>query len=168
MNYSDYEPELYKEFKPTTFDHHINIDHHLDDDDSRENWLVVLVSQNRDSAILEKSNFESALEILGGESDTIEIHRFGHWGPGWFEIIIAHPSRLEDVAKIAFSLANYPILNESDYSEKEVEAIIEYWENMSLREKIDLCIEENCSIFSARREEIPEKLWERLSVWVNE
>ena len=40
--------------------------------------------------------------------------------------------------------------------------------NMSLKEKIDLCIEENCSIFSARHEEIPEKLWERLSIWVNE
>lgn len=108
-------PKEYRNFKPTAFDHHYNIE-------NRENWLLVPVSQNRDSDTLEKCNFESALKILGGESETVEVHRFGHWGPGWFEIILVDPSRLNDVEEIESALESYPVLDEEAYSEAEFEA----------------------------------------------
>lgn len=112
----------YSEFKPTVFDNHIEIE-------DRENWLVAPVSQTRDSSTFDKCNFQAALEMLGGESDTVEVHRFGHWGPGWFEIIIVDPSREDDVDGIHHALANYPVLDDSKLSEMETEDEDEAWKN---------------------------------------
>ena len=44
-----------------------------------------LLTRTRDSRCLEESNWRSALRVLGGESDTVVIHRFGHWACGWWE-----------------------------------------------------------------------------------
>ena len=114
----------YKDYKPTQFDHNIPLE-------DREEWLVVGVVRTRDSGPLDESNFHSALEILGGESETVEVHRFGHWGPGWFEIIIVDPTPEHEkaVEEIKSSLENYPILDESDLSERESEAEFEAWDN---------------------------------------
>lgn len=79
--------------------------------ESRENWIVAPVSRNRDSGPLDESNFASALELLGGESESCEVHRFGHWGPGWYEIIIVHPSRAREIDDLESSLESYPVLN---------------------------------------------------------
>lgn len=97
--------------------------------EDRNNWLLVPVGRNRDSGPLEESNFEAALETLGGESETVEVHRFSHWGPGWFEIIICHPSRLKDVEDVARSLEDYPVLNDEDHSSRERDATQEDWDN---------------------------------------
>jgi hypothetical protein len=95
--------------------------------DDRQDWLVLGVMRTRDSGPLDESNFASALKSLGGESDTIEVHRFGHWGPGWFEIILLHPSRERDGDEIEGALADYPVLDDSDHSEREQEAANETW-----------------------------------------
>ncbi len=97
---------------------------------NRQDWLVLPVSQTRDSEPLAQSNFAAALEILGGESRGVEVHRFGHWGPGWFEIIIVNPrSRYAAIAKdIERALEDYPVLDDSDLSERENEAARESWE----------------------------------------
>lgn len=93
--------------------------------------VVVAVSRSRDSEILDESNFESALDMLGGESDSVEIHRFGHWGCGWFEIITVDPKDTEKL-KIAYEikrmLEHYPVLDDSDCSERENEAAREFAE----------------------------------------
>ncbi|MDM7992983.1 MAG: hypothetical protein QUS11_06675 [Candidatus Fermentibacter sp.] len=112
----------YAEFRPTAYDQHIPLD-------DREDWIVVPVTHDRDSGPRAESNFASALDMLGGESDTVEVHRFGHWGPGWFEIILAHPSLSGKVEEIESALANYPILDEMDLSERESEAEREAWES---------------------------------------
>jgi len=74
--------------------------------------------------------------MLGGESDTVEVHRFGHWGPGWYEIIIVHPDSPQ--AKIAYdiarSLEDYPLLDEEDHSRRETEDAIESWGNYGARD----------------------------------
>jgi hypothetical protein len=105
--------------RPTGFDSHLPLA-------GREDWLIVPVSRNRDSGMLDESNFEAALEILGGESDDVEVHRFGHWGPGWYEIIIVRPgSKAEKEAEeIEAALANYPVLNDEDHSQREYDATI--------------------------------------------
>lgn len=114
----------YSEFRPTGFDSHIGID-------DREKWLVLPCARNRDSGCLDESNFACALKELGGESDTVEVCRFGHWGNGWFEIIIVQPDTdaHKKAIDIEAGLSNYPVLDDNDFSEREMEAANETWKN---------------------------------------
>ncbi len=123
--------QKYKDFSPTSFDHHINFD------DEREDWFVLGVSQNRDSEPLTRANFQSALEILGGESETVEVHRFGHWGPGWFELILLAPERVADGEEIENRLEDYPVLDDCLFSEMENEESLENWTLWGAREYLD-------------------------------
>jgi len=118
----------YSEFRPTTSD---PSGLGLDD---RQDWLVLGVSQNRDSDCLDQSNFDCALKELGGESDYVEVHRFRHWGPGWIEIILIKPTAKKTIAKaedIERALADYPILDDEDYSRREYDEAIEIIEDCS-------------------------------------
>lgn len=114
----------YKEHRPTQFDSHIELE-------NREDWLVLPVSRTRDSGPFSNSNFEMALKLLGGESDEVEVHRFGHWGPGWYEIILVKPdAKAEKEARdIETALANYPVLDDNDYSDRLQEDANETWKN---------------------------------------
>jgi hypothetical protein len=142
----------YRDFRPTGFDAP-----GLGLPDSQD-WFVVPVMQSRDSNVLEESNFASALQALGGESDTVEVHRFGHWGPGWFEIILVAPGtpQVATAEDIDRALADYPVLDEMDYSNREFERAAQCWEHFSLRDRIDACRRFRVSIFAARRDDIPE------------
>lgn len=111
----------YAQFRPTGFD---CAGLGLDD---RQDWLVAPVSQNRDSGCLALSNFAAALEILGGESETVEVHRFNHWANGWFEIILVSPERGAEIEEIESSLENYPVLNDFDFSRRENEEAENVW-----------------------------------------
>ena len=139
----------YKEFRPTGFDTHINFD------DDREDWLVCPCGRNRDSQILERCNFDACLEILGGESDTVEVHRFGHWAVGWFEVILVSPTRSAEVEEIERSLADYPILDEDKYSDQEWTEVAEYWASLRVADRVELCQRFGVSIFAARRDDVP-------------
>ena len=154
--------QTYKQFSPTPFDAR---GLHADSLDRAE-WLVFPASQTRDSGVLDRSNFRSALKALGGESDTVEVHRFGHWGPGWFEIVLVAPD--SDAAttaqELADALEDYPVVDESDYSELEWTEAYEYWERCSLRERVDYCRDADASIFAARRTDaMPDRVWERIT-----
>ena len=103
----------------------------------RQNWLVLL-GKNRDSSLREQSNFDAALEMLGGESDDVEVCRFGHWLCGWIEIVIVKPE--SEAAKIADYIENkledYPALDEDDWTTREhelhgewVEQVFKFVEN---------------------------------------
>jgi len=88
----------------------------------------VLLFRTRDSGLVEKSNFQSALKALNGESDTVKVVRFSHWLCGWVEMILIHESDVKSVDKgneIEKALDNYPILDEDAFgellSEKEKE-----------------------------------------------
>ena len=113
--------QRYSEYSPTQFDIR-----GLGCDD-RQDWLVLGLIRTRDSGPLDESNFASALRILGDESETLEVHRFGHWGPGWFEIILLHPSRQGEGEEIERRLENYPVLDDDDFSEREYEAANDIW-----------------------------------------
>ena len=118
----------------------------------------VFLGRNRDSDLLTESNFECALQELGGESDTVKIVRESHWAVGWVEWIAIHESdskALGSASDMIDSLNDYPILNENDFSEREWNAAQEYWQTLSLSERVDLCRESNVSIFAARCESIP-------------
>lgn len=152
---------IYADFRPTQFDRNIRLDEHND-------WIVAPVIRNRDSGILTESNWECQLDTLELAQAEYEIHRFGHWAHGWFDIALVHPDHAEVVEEIENRLVDYPVLNEDHYSRAEFEAIQDYWENMRLRERVELCHENAVSIFSARHDTAPEGCYERIQYWVNE
>jgi hypothetical protein len=95
-----------------------------------EKWLVVL-TRNRDFDCLIESNWEVALEQLGGESDTVSIDRFGHWACGWWESLsVLQGSEAEKIGQeIEDSLESYPVLDEGHFSEKEYKEANRVWES---------------------------------------
>lgn len=116
--------------------------------EDRNNWLVVPVGRTRDSGTLAESNFEAALGILGGESESCEVHRFGHWGPGWFEIIIVRPDRANEVHDIESRLEDYPVLDEEDMSRREWDAMLGDWDSYGrsdFEEEVLSCLESEAS-----------------------
>jgi hypothetical protein len=149
----------YKEFRPTAADH---AGWGLPD---RQDWIVAPVSVTRDSGSLDQSNFDAALAMLGGESGAVEVHRFGHWGPGWFEIVLIDPDRADLVAiagDIESALDDYPVLDDDDYSAREFEEAEQAWIDTGAGERIRILSRHGLSIFAARRDEIPQGLphWE--------
>lgn len=143
--------EKYREYQPTWFDRKGAF---LDDD--RQDWFVLPVIRTRDSGPLEESNFSTALDIVGGEGDNVEVHRFGHWGPGWFEIIIINPILEQLGQKIEDSLENYPVLDDDDYSEREWDYATESWNSLTIGERVELCKKYRCNIFKARHDYLPD------------
>lgn len=121
--------KTYSQFRPTGFD---PVGLGLRE---QQDWLVAPVSQTRDSGPLDQSNFAAALKALGGESEAVEVHRFGHWGPGWFEIILIDPTRTDLVQigeDIEATLADYPVLDEMDLSAREWDDYVETWNQCGL------------------------------------
>lgn len=118
----------------------------------------IFLSQHRDSDALTRSNFQCAIEQIGGESDTVHIVREGHWAVGWVEWIAVHESDTEAICKaedILKKIDSYPVLNEIHFSELEWSEAENYWGQLSLRERIDLCKDAGISVFSARQSYIP-------------
>jgi len=146
--------ERYKNFSPTPFDQKGIVLHEQGD------WFVLPTMRNRDSDHLTMSNFDTALRLLGGESDMVEVHRFRHWGCGWFEIIIVKPETESAViaSDIERRIENYLVLDEDDFSEREFFAASEYWKSMSIKERIKVCNKFRVSIFAARHDNIPEEV----------
>ncbi len=99
----------------------------------RDDWLVC-IGRNRESDHADESNFACALKRLGGESDTVEVVRFGHWACGWVEHIFVHPSREADAQAIVDAIDDYPILDEDDFSEREMNAAFQSWTEYGCRE----------------------------------
>jgi hypothetical protein len=88
------------------------------------------VGQSRDSDALERSNFRSMLKAIGGESETVIVVREGHWAVGWVEWIAIHESdtkALATASEIKDALADYPVINESDWGELEDEDAQQVW-----------------------------------------
>ncbi len=114
--------QTYLEYRPTEFDGHIDI--------NRDSWIVAPVGRNRDTAsALELSNWEAQLKELGGESDNVEVHRFGHWACGWFEVVLVHPTMADKVEHIQDRLDSYPVLDEDLASELEFEQQAGAWDS---------------------------------------
>jgi hypothetical protein len=117
------------------------------------------VGQSRDSDCLEQSNFAVMLAALGGESETVIVVRESHWAVGWVEWIAVHESDTVALAKAdeqCGRLANYPVLDEEDWSQREWNAMCEVWENAGLQGRMEYCRRAEISIFAARRSELPQ------------
>ena len=93
-----------------------------------EGWGC-LVARNRDSDLLSNSNFETALEQLGGEGENVEIVRIGHWACGWIEYLGVREGTPEydSAVEIHASLEDYPVLDDEDLSQREYEEAHRVW-----------------------------------------
>jgi hypothetical protein len=102
------------------------------------NWYVFL-SQHRDSDALTRSNFQSALKALGGESDTVQVIHEGHWAVGWVKWIgieASDEAAVKAAEEMEERLANYPILDETDFSQVEDEDCVSMWECFDTDDRI--------------------------------
>jgi hypothetical protein len=123
----------YSQFAPSTFD---TAGLGLSD---RQTWLVGPCFRNRDSGPAAESNFAAMVSMLGGESDACEVHRFGHWANGWFELAIVPESRRAELDAIESALSDYPILDDSDLSERESNGASDAWTFWGRKEFADIC-----------------------------
>ena len=134
----------------------------------------VIYSRNRDSSILENTNYELILTQLQGEAEKypdidspVYDFRASHWACGWVEYVIVDkdaPQSVLDLAEdILRGLADYPVVSDDIYSENQFNAIYEYWQDCGLKERIEWCKDAGESIFSARREDcIPSPVFDEL------
>lgn len=111
------------------------------------------VGQSRDSDALERSNFRCMLDALGGGSDTVIVVHEGHWAVGWVEWIAIHKAdaeRLEIANRIKGKLADYPVINEDDWSEEESAEADSVWRDCYSPQDRIAYIRENSSQFDFR------------------
>jgi hypothetical protein len=105
----------------------------LDDPDA---WTIIYTS-NRDSGLLAQSNEQAINEMLDkyteGDDPDIVFERHSHWAVGHvdgFSVRVYRPDgtitdAFKEVCRIQERLEDYPLLDESDYSERELEATLE-------------------------------------------
>lgn len=113
--------------------------------------------QSRDSDDLEASNFATALKELGGESDVVTVVRESHWAVGWVEWIaieadgtLESDKALEIADKLRERVENYPLLDEEDFSEREMKHANDIWRDCySWQERVRY-IRDNTSQFEFR------------------
>ena len=109
----------------------------------------VVLTQHRDSPIVDQSNFQVALTMLGGESDTVVVARSNQRAVGWVDLLLIHDSDMASII-LAYQLQD-DILDEHDLAEREWNAAVELWEDtFSLSDRIDYLNREGESIFAAR------------------
>jgi hypothetical protein len=143
--------QRFSEFQPTGLDsprNYIAWDDSLDD---KGNWFVSPCLISRDSGCLSQSNWEyceATYDALNENQeqtetwDSYEIHRFGHWACGWYEIMLIRPyTKCHEMAlEIEAYLEHYCILDESDFCEKEQEVHEENYQNYGERQlQEELC-----------------------------
>ena len=137
---------------------------------------IVVYSQNRDSSILEQSNYEQIFKHLKetikgldcpfvlnyerGEFDWVYDFRAGHWACGWVEYILVRkdaPQSVIDAAiEVIGSMEDYPVFDEMHYSEMQWDATETFWQECSTEDRMHYCKEMGVSIFAARRDYTPE------------
>lgn len=118
----------------------------LDDADQWTIWYT----RSRDASLLEESNHEEISKRLapfmeGDDPDVVAEHH-SHWAAGWldgFSIrVFARDGSIspafKEFCRIKEALEGYPVLNESDYSEREYQATLENYasEMWSMRKEL--------------------------------
>ncbi len=107
-------------------------------------------SKSRDADLMALSNFDAALDMLGGELDgQVEIRSCSHWACGWFDQIMvkANSSKAKQLFEIKKLLDEYPLLDDSDYSGRQYEAAVEY-----ANQEADSVAETLCNLFGLPKE----------------
>ena len=130
--------QTFGEFQPTQFDRKGK-----GADFENRDWLVSSIQLNRDSGLIEKSNWLTLIDDLGALEPEgghhWEIHRFGHWACGWFEIVVLNPNSrdsrvLDQALKLESALQDYPILSEDRLERLQLESFNDWVDDMGVSE----------------------------------
>lgn len=105
--------------------------------------FYVFLMQTRDSDCLERSNFQCALEAIGGKNYGAGVYvvRESHWACGWVEWIAIHSDNeiaLLKADEICEALQRYPVVNECHFGELEREFADKIWSQTDARERLDI------------------------------
>lgn len=133
--------------------------------DDSTNWSIIY-SHHRDSGLLDQSNAEVIRKAMLPFADTdddpdVVFESHSHWAVGsieGFSVRVFRDGKITDAFKryheLAEGMANYPILDEADYSNREYEATVENIGNAAWRLKHDY--------------ELPEGWQEEVYSWLSE
>ena len=100
-----------------------------------EEWAIVY-THNRDSDLLDQSNADAIDKALApfteGDNPDVRAEHHGHWACGWIDGYAIHVYRNGQITEafrayheLAARLADYPVLDEEDFSRREYEATLE-------------------------------------------
>ncbi len=110
-----------------------------------ENWAI-FYTHHRDSGLLDQSNasvIEKALEpFIDGDDHDVVFESHSHWAVGHidgFSIRVFRNGKITDAFKayheLKERLANYPVLDEEDYGNRETEATLSNFKDTAWRLK---------------------------------
>lgn len=145
---------LYSKFAPTGFDiKGLSLP-------DRQDWLVAPCSVNRDSSVLEQSNWSVQAEIAQDADPTYtdhESHSFNHWACGWFEILLVRPGSpaADALDKLEAALSDYPVADDADYSSAQWDEAARIWQNARESERRDYCSKAHISRRKSRNKRMP-------------
>lgn len=92
-------------------------------------WLVVASHTPKTAGMRDTSNWETLQELLQEPDPDCNDHvilEFGHWATDVDVLIVRPGSEAHRAAELAVAaLANYPVLDESDYSERQYQSQID-------------------------------------------
>lgn len=102
--------------------------------DGPDSWAIIY-TKHRDSALLNQSNAAAIMKVMreyaNGDDPDVVFESHSHWAVGYisgFSIKVFRDGELTPAFvqyhELAISLAEYPILDESDYGNREYEATL--------------------------------------------
>jgi len=124
-----------------------------------------VLSRHRESHLLDESNWDAGLKILrkieadypepprgprdhihysygaeGQDEYWVYIWSASHCMVGWVEYMMVRADAPDEIKAAADDmlrrLKDYPILDEDDFSQREYDAVADYWQGMSLRDRL--------------------------------
>lgn len=118
-----------------------------------EDWAVVY-THHRDSDLLDESNaaaIKEALEpFMQGDNPDVVAEHHHHWAVGWidgYSIRVFRRGRITKAFKVYHELverlADYPVLNDEDYSRREYEATLDNIADSAWRLKREFVLPED-------------------------
>ena len=135
-----------------------------------EDWAVIYTA-NRDSGLLDQSNASviraSLKPFTEGDDPDVVIESHSHWAVGHvdgFSVRVFRRGRITKAFrtyhKLAERMADYPILDEMDYSNRECEATFENIEHAAWRLKREYDLPENWQdeVYSWLSDNLPNSL----------
>jgi len=95
--------------------------------------LCIYHLNHRDSGLLDQSNADATRKALEPFGDDVHPVTFNHWAVGWIDAVAIRVNRpngnkteaYRTLCDIIDQLSEYPILDETDYGERETEATLE-------------------------------------------
>ncbi len=108
--------------------------HRIGDLEDPQDWTIIY-THHRDSTLLDQSNAEFIDKTLqsftDGDDPDVHPEHHSHWAVGWIDGYAIRVFRDGEITsafrryhEIATRLADYPILDEEDYSHRETEATL--------------------------------------------